>query len=362
MTNGSDTAYFSRHAFYDFRPLGEFASSPQLLPDAGNAANAPATSSYFTSPNFTSFWESQNWNTSTSKAPVLRVNSLNNIYIEKNGDDKDSATWLTLRTARHASFQSAAEIVTQNATFQFLSMRMLARTIGDPGGCMGMFTYREESPAGSSGLNHIQEVDLEVLTKYPRDHVQCTNQPALDDKSDIIEAATRNVTLPDSLGWDDWAVYRLDWTPQQSTWYVNGHQIANISFQTPRDPTSIHINAWSNGDKWTGEMANGTQAHLQIQWWEVLYNVTTNHDAVMPKKGSKKRDGDSGGSCNAVCSIDVGGAPGQAMLVAGNATDDNGGGNGAKNGAPRRPSSGWSSVIWAPLAVGLFFLYPVLSL
>ncbi|KJR87881.1 uncharacterized protein SPSK_07584 [Sporothrix schenckii 1099-18] len=368
VTNGSDTAYFAHHAFYDFRSLAQYESVPSLLSDAGSATNAPATSGYFTSSTFTSFWQSQNWNNSAANASVLRINSLNNIYIEKDADNSSSSTWLTLRTARHAAFQSAAEIVTQNDTFQYLSMRMLARTIGDPGGCMGMFTYRDGSPSPGASAGKaapgkdvvLQEVDLEVLTKYPRDHVQCTNQPSLDDKGEIIEAATQNVTLPDGLGWDDWAVYRLDWTPRQSTWYVNGQQIANISFQTPRDPTSIHLNAWSDGSKWTGTMAPGTQAHLQIQWWEVLYNATaTNAPAV-------KDTSSGGGSCSAVCSIDDGNAPGQAVLVWGTASsggDSGGGSNGTKNGAPDRlmPSWGGSPVFWMPLLSALFVLYPVVS-
>lgn len=374
VTNGSDTAYFSHHAFYDFRSLSQYQSSPALLPGEGNTTIAPATSAYFTSSNFTSFWQSQNWNNSVANASVLRINSLNNIYIEQSADkEKDGAsTWLTLRTARHTDFQSAAEIVTQNDTFHFLSMRMLARTIGDPGGCMGMFTYRDgsSSPSASGNTNDlVQEVDLEVLTKYPRDHIQCTNQPSLDHDQEIITAATQNVTLPGGLGWDDWIVYRLDWTPTQSTWYVNGQQVANISFQTPRDPTSIHINAWSDGSKWTGTMAPGTQAHFQIQWWEVLYNATATNSALTKTEvnsAATKKDTNNGGNCSNVCSIDAGDAPGQAVLVWGNSSSSNvsgggsGSGNGTKNGAPGRPVP--SSAVWATLLSALLMLYPAMCL
>ncbi|CAK7218704.1 hypothetical protein SBRCBS47491_003599 [Sporothrix bragantina] len=363
-TNGSDAAFFAHHAFYDFRNLAAFQGTPALVADAGGTTNAAATSAYFTSTNFTSFWQSQNWNNSASNSSVLRINSLNNIYIEKNTDTNNaSATWLSLRTARQSTFQSTAEIVSQSNTYQFLSMRMLARTIGSPGGCMGMFTYRDgasgNSGGSSPGGNDIQEVDLEVLTKYPREHVQCTNQPSLDGDGQLIEAATQNVTLPDGLGWDDWAVYRLDWTPHQSTWYVDGQQIANISFQTPRDPTSIHINAWSDGSKWTGSMSPGTEAHLQIQWWEVLYNMT---------EGTGASSSQSGGSCSAVCSIDVGGPPGQATLLSTNGTDANGSGGGSGNsnstnggpGGPRPMSFRWDAAGWA-FAVPAMLMFYALS-
>ncbi|CAK7202657.1 hypothetical protein SEUCBS139899_005383 [Sporothrix eucalyptigena] len=357
VTNGSDTAYFAHHVFYDFRSLSQYQGTPALIADAGGTSNAPITSGYFNLTSFTSFWQPQNWNANVSNgSPVLRLNSLNNIYIEKNTDAANtSATWLTLRTARQSTFQSTAEIATQNLTYQFLSMRMLARTIGSPGGCMGMFTYRAPAPGSS---DQVQEVDLEVLTMYPRDHVQCTNQPSLDSEGSLIVAATQNVTLPDGLGWDDWAVYRLDWTPHQSIWYVNGQQIANISFQTPRDPTSIHINAWSNGSKWTGSMAPNTEAHLQIQWWEVLYNATAT-DAATPSVTADDGNGGHSGSCNAVCSIDVDGPPGQAMLLSRSA---NGGSSGdvgsSKNGGPGGPrpmSLGWQLTALFVVLYAVFF-------
>ncbi|CAK7239245.1 MAG: hypothetical protein STHCBS139747_000674 [Sporothrix thermara] len=363
-TNGSDAAYFTHHTFYDFRSLAAFQGTPELVADARDTANAAATSAYFVSSSFTSFWQPQNWNSSSSSSSsaagaedVLRINSLNNIYIAPNTDaDNASATWLTLRTARQQSFQSAAELVSQRSTFHFLSMRMLARTVGSPGGCMGMFTYRDGSgesdssgstsgsTGGSTGGSDIQEADLEVLTKYPRGHVQCTNQPSLDGSGQLIAAATQNATLPDGLGWDDWVVYRLDWTPRRSTWYANGQQLASIAFQTPRAPTSIHINAWSDGGKWTGRMVPGTEAHLQIQWWEVLYNATdASHDAGAAASSSSSSSRKWEESCSAVCSIDADGPPGQAILLSINGTDVGGGGS-SKSGGAEGPRPG--GLLW----------------
>ncbi|OAA58553.1 Concanavalin A-like lectin/glucanase, subgroup [Niveomyces insectorum RCEF 264] len=387
VTNGSDVDYYTHHKFFDFRSLAPYQNTPALLQSSADTSNALATSPYFTSDNWTTFWQTQTWNNSGAPGlpedTLLRVNSRNNIYIAKNTDpNPSSATWLTLRTARQTSFQSSAEIVTNNDTFQFLSMRMLARTMGEPGGCTAMFTYRPprdgaSSTAGGSSSSSggggsggsagggtgggdggsdaddsvLQEVDLEVLTKYPRTQVQCTNQPSIDSNGQLIPAATENVSLPNGLGWNDWAVYRLDWTPRQSTWYVAGEQIANISFQTPRNPSRIHINAWSDGGNWTGAMALETEAHLQIQWWELLYNSTAPQSGG---SGGSDSSGGSGGSkasapasrgCMTVCSIDTAtGTIGQAVLVS------------SSQGSGRLLSANLGLVHWMPTICIAFIL------
>ncbi len=261
ISNGTDVAYFTNHKFFDFRSLSQYQGVPKLLQGASETTSAPATADYFNDDSFTSFWESQTWNNSAtlggkdSTAMVLMLNTRNNVYIEQNRESNASPkTWLTLRTARQAMFQSSAEMVTQNDNFQFLSMRMLARTVGHPGACTAMFTYRP-APANQADIK-LQEADLEMLTKYPRDQVQCTNQPSVDTQGDLIEPATLNVSMPNQATWDKWALYRMDWTPQQTTWYVNGVQIANISFQTPRDASRVHLNAWSDGGNWNNRNSN----------------------------------------------------------------------------------------------------------
>ncbi len=303
VSNTSDATYYSNHKFFDFRSLSQYQGKPQLLQDAVGATNAPLTSEFFNTDDWAKFWEVQNWNNSdslgisnTSSSTVLRINSRNNVYIAPNTDPNPSSqTWLDLRTARQTMFQSSSEIATNDGNYQYLSMRMLARTAGAAGACTAMFTYR---PA--DGPAHLQEADLEILTKYSRDQVQCTNQPSVDAAGQLVTNSTLNVTLPAGITWDAWAVYRMDWTPGRTAWYVNGQQLANISFQAPRDASRIHVNAWSDGGNWTGIMPFRTEAHLQIQWWELLYNTT---------------DKPTTNECKAVCSVDTSGTTGRAVII-----------------------------------------------
>jgi len=141
--------------------------------------------------------------------------------------------------------------------------------------------------------------------------VQYTNQPSVNTQGEAVPAATVNGTNPDSLDWSSWSVYRVDWMPKQTSWYVNGASVANISFQTPKDPSQLIVNMWSDGGQWTGNMTNYDEAYLQIQWIEMVYNTSgaytqsskravDSHNAygvLEKRKGSSQW-------CKTVCSID----------------------------------------------------------
>ncbi|KAL2129133.1 hypothetical protein VTI74DRAFT_8181 [Chaetomium olivicolor] len=130
-----------------------------------------------------------------------------------------------------------------------------------------------------------------------------TNQPAWNSTNDIPDA-TRNVTLPGGRRWSDWADSRMDWTPDSSTWYVNGQLVSRITFQTPRDPAQVMFNTWSDGGSWSGDMQVGTEAYLQIRWIEIVHNNTD--------PGPVKQ-----GGCKNVCSIDETTKVGTPALISG---------------------------------------------
>jgi hypothetical protein len=133
-----------------------------------------------------------------------------------------------------------------------------------------MFTYLSSDP--------VQEADIEILTSGPRDVVQYTNQPSNSQSGGVIPEATRNSSIPGGMDWTTWNSYRVDWSPTQSAWYVNGQSAANISFQVPRDPAGLIVNMWSDGGPWTGIMSVHDAAYLQIQYIEVVYNTTGPYD------------------------------------------------------------------------------------
>ena len=299
MTNASSSNYFAHHQFFDFRNLPQHARVPPLITDPAESTDADQTSRYFDSHEWSDHWSIQNWNNTAAvnanksdplapDATVFMVNSPNNIYIERNTDPgAPSQTFLTMRTSRLKEFQSAAEFESVSQGYQYVSVRMFARTRGDQGAVTAMFTYR----AGPNDtLSLLQEADLEIRTNDPTYAVQYTNQPSWNATGDVPQA-TRNATLPDGKRWNDWAYYRLDWTPGSSTWYVNGKLSSRIEFQAPRDPAQLMFNTWSDGGSWSGNMTENTHAYQQIQWIEMVYNNT---DPFQVKTGK----------CINVCSID----------------------------------------------------------
>lgn len=103
LTNGSSSGYFNSHNFYDYRNVPDVSPTiPPVIGDLIDTTNAPETSDFFTSDEFQSQWEIQNWNNSNQfvspSATVGLANSLNNVYI-----GKIIFTSLTLETSSNRS-------------------------------------------------------------------------------------------------------------------------------------------------------------------------------------------------------------------------------------------------------------------
>uniref|UniRef100_A0A0D2YE96 GH16 domain-containing protein n=1 Tax=Fusarium oxysporum (strain Fo5176) TaxID=660025 RepID=A0A0D2YE96_FUSOF len=226
LTDGIEPEYYTQHRFWDFRNLGEYAEIPDTIAGENASAEADVTSKYFKKKE----WEE------------LLVHS-------KLEQPKKS---------RHSCF---------------LSIRFLGRVRGAPGACMAMFTY---VPADE--IKNVQEADMEILTREDYDRVHYTNHPGYSIEGEVYPKATRNTTLPDGLKWNEWVEHRMDWTPNQSIWYANGKQVANISFQVPRDPSLMIFNTWGDGGVWTQNMTMGEEAYMEMQWLQLLYNTSETSD------------------------------------------------------------------------------------
>ncbi|KAF3068491.1 hypothetical protein GL218_08388 [Daldinia childiae] len=292
LTNGSAPKYFANQKFFDFRNI----ANPRVPPAINNrdgSTNAPVTHAYFNTTNFTNTWSIQNW---VDSGAVYNTYSKNDVYIESNTDaNPSSRTYLTLRTYRHpaGNFQSSAEIQSISPNYKYLSMRMYSRTRGAAGGVTAMFTYRDAANEAD-----VQEADVEMLTSDATNQVHYTNQPGTVDGV-ARPNATHQVAIPGA--WTSWRTHRYDWTPGTSTWYVDGKLVNTNQFQAPVDPATILFNAWSDGSSWSGTMASGQSAQLQIQWIEIIYNNTAE-----PSRYAH---------CANVCSFDRGTQPGVPLVI-----------------------------------------------
>ncbi|KAI1380189.1 glycoside hydrolase family 16 protein [Hypoxylon crocopeplum] len=295
LTNGPTARYFANHKFFDFRNIANPRTPPPINDRAG-ATNAPITHAYFNSTNFTSTWSVQAWVGGQSDSTVYNTYSKNDVFISANTDSNPSSrTYLSLRTYRHpaGNFQSSAEVQSISASYQYVSMRMYARTRGASGAVAAMFTYR-----GGATDADVQEADLEILTRDPTNQIHYTNQPSTAN-GESRPNATNQVTI--SGAWTSWRTHRYDWTPSSSDWYVDGTRVNSNSYQVPRDPATLLFNTWSDGGSWSGVMASGQQAEMDIQWIEIIYNNT----------GEPSRFA----HCANVCSLDLSSQPGVPVLV-----------------------------------------------
>ena len=294
LTNGSAPTYFQSHGFWDFRSLSQYAvvNPPGLKLSVEESANADFTTPYLNyDSDFGQFWGAQTWGT-VSEDGFPNQNSLNNLYIERNRG-LQSQTYLAMRTARPLeSFQSSAEFESKEQ-LDHVSMRMHSMTTGTAGGCTSIFTYRKE------GDEIVEETDIEILTRDPGTTIRYTNQPSYNETTDdTIPGASHAVELPDGKTWYDWHTHRLDWTPGLTTWFVDGEQTFDMTFQVPTQPAQVILNVWSNGDEgWTGKMPVGGRAYQYVQWIELLYDVV------------------DGASCERVCSVDESPVVGRAVRL-----------------------------------------------
>ncbi|KAI0403275.1 concanavalin A-like lectin/glucanase domain-containing protein [Xylaria palmicola] len=279
------TAHFANRKFFDFRHIADPATPAPIAGGSAADAAAGATHPYFSTAAWADTWRVQSWQAPGQGVP--RVNSPNNVFIAAAASDDDdgddaASTHLTLRTLRRADYQSTAEIESADADYQFLTVRMRARSRGDPGAVTALFTYTEKGGG-------VQEADIEFRTITNTSVVQYTNQPGVVGGEERPEA-TRVVELG-GRPWTEWREHRYDWTPGSSDWYVDGARVASIRFQAPTAPLSVLLNAWSDGGVWSGVMAAGGQAEMQIQWLDLAYNRSSQPAA-------------DAGACQRVCVID----------------------------------------------------------
>ncbi|KAL2802367.1 concanavalin A-like lectin/glucanase domain-containing protein [Aspergillus granulosus] len=257
-------ATYTNRIFHDFRSCNRCAPAVEpanITTDAESAA-ALVQPGYLTSDTFINDFGIQTWGTQVGvNNPIRKLNSNQNVYIQR--DLEDSTSYLVLRAYRNADFISSAEIETKVHNIFHASIRIRARVRGDPGTCAGIFTYYDD----------VNESDIEILTRDPTNHVRYTNQPGLDANGNEIPEATVEAVMGGGAVWTDWNDYRLDWTAELSSWYLNGELAHTKTYGIPTQPSTFIMNMWGDGGVWTGDMAVGAAAYLDIEWVEILYNT-----------------------------------------------------------------------------------------
>ncbi|OJD38582.1 glycoside hydrolase family 16 protein [Diplodia corticola] len=297
--DNSEPYYFTYHRFWDFRSLATSAGQFSSKGSDGGTAPDPVTddedegletvadqdAAYLNGSAWNADWGIQNWGKeATADFPVRMRNSARNVYISQTNasdtgnDDIEFPTYLTLRTVRLDDFQSAAEVENLQKNVMHASLRMRARVVGDAGAVAGFFTVFDDD----------NESDIEILTADPDGVIRYTNQPSLSPTTgdDVPHASLRVAALP---SWRDWHDHRIDWLPGRTNWFLDGVARATNTYSVPRRPSYLVLNMWSDGGEWSGNMSVGGAAELQVQWVEVVFNVSGAVGGPAGAEGDEKR-------------------------------------------------------------------------
>ncbi|KAL4916786.1 concanavalin A-like lectin/glucanase domain-containing protein [Aspergillus aurantiobrunneus] len=266
-TTGISAASYTHRIFHDFRSLddsgGLYSSEPARIANDEDSSAAPIQPGYLTSDGFVRDFAIQTWGSPAGEdSPLRKQYSNRNVYIAR--DEDTFTTKLVLRAYRNEHFVSSGEIDTKLSNIFHASIRVRARVRGDPGACAGLFTYFDDD----------NESDIEILTRDATDHIRYTNQPGLDENGNEIPEASSNVVMANGAVWTDWNDHRLDWTPELSAWYLNGELAVTKTYGIPRNPSSFIMNMWGDGGSWSGAMSIGSAAYFEIQWIDILFNVS----------------------------------------------------------------------------------------
>lgn len=110
------------------------------------------------------------------------------------------------------------------------------------------------------------------------------------------------------IKWTDWHTHRIDWVAGKSSWYIDGVHQLDKTYGVPTVPSYVVFNMWSDGGVWSGNMSVNCQALLEIEWVEMVFNVSGPVDSSDYDSNSRKpkvRRQNTG--CITPCSVDENG-------------------------------------------------------
>ncbi|KIY65450.1 glycoside hydrolase family 16 protein [Cylindrobasidium torrendii FP15055 ss-10] len=133
----------------------------------------------------------------------------------------------------------SSEIVSDDE-FLHGSLRVTMKSSMTKGICEGIFFFKSD----------LQETDIELLTTTSLEASATvpagfwtTNQAQVEDGDSISENLA--FWFDPTQGFHE---YRIDWTADATTFYVDGQQVNRLTENVPNVPALFIFNAWSSGD------------------------------------------------------------------------------------------------------------------
>lgn len=121
------------------------------------------------------------------------------------------------------------------------------------------------------------------------------------------------------VAWTDWHTHRIDWVTSKSSWFVDGRHYLDKAYGVPTVPSYLILNMWSDGGMWSGEMQPLDEARLEIEWVEMVFNISDESPSRSKFKTRRRlrrratqaaADDYDDDDCSVVCTVDDAGATG----------------------------------------------------
>lgn len=161
---------------------------------------------------------------------------------------------------------SAGEVSTTDAGILYGSVRTTATFSTVPGTVQGSFFYKSDT----------QEVDIEYLSD-PNSTANTGGQPAIHWTNQPTNGGSSTTSLTRAPSDVDTVEheYRIDWTSEFTTFYLDGVLQEKYTVNVPSNPGTWLWNNWANGDPTWSVGPPAQDSVMKVSKIEMYYNSTS---------------------------------------------------------------------------------------
>ncbi|PMD20621.1 glycoside hydrolase family 16 protein [Hyaloscypha hepaticicola] len=179
----------------------------------------------------------------------------------------DPGVQLIVRSTLQNGMVPMGELRTKRQDIQYGSFRSRIKFTGINGTCGASFWY----------YNDTQEIDMEVLSREQSTSSSALNlvlQSEQSAQADFNAANTSSFEIA-QLGFRadaQFHEYRMDWTPDQVSFFVDGNWIAEMTTNVPVTGGRLVFNHWSNGNPGWSAGPPVADATMTVAYMKAYFN------------------------------------------------------------------------------------------
>jgi beta-glucanase (GH16 family) len=163
---------------------------------------------------------------------------------------------LKLNGSVKPTLPKGGEVTFSPKKFLYGSFRASIKTSQTPGSVIGWFVYKDGVP----GDGNLHEVDMEILTRQPKDLHLTLHHDAYS-----VDYFIYKMSFDPTQSFHE---YRFDWYKDSVVYFVDSQRIYKQIKKVPDDSCSIILNHWSKNITAWGGLAPTTDTDMFIDYME----------------------------------------------------------------------------------------------